>query len=267
MLLKKIKCQNFYISSCKAFKIITILTLLVFFSQSSIAQYETKDIKVAKKEAKRIKKEGYKSTDILPIHIQLLKNWDIYRFNLISTGNHASFDSVRSFAIARIHAYHFLVDSYFLNIPNYIEEGLKEQIFTKMDTLILMNWFRQCHSLSLKIDPINNVWDKETQDSLGTNNMLSLISRAEEISLRDYEIQISELSRNQYPFDISPYNWIDSTQIKNIFTLFRVIKKTQNKYYQKGMYEFNVSLSSPFIDNKSKMKLYEILHKRLTNKQ
>ena len=182
----------------------------------------------------------------------MLRNWDIHRFDQIAIGNHASFDSVRSFTIARVHAYHFLVNQYFLAIPNYIDEGFKNQIFSKMDTLTLMNWFRKCDSLSSKNDPINNVWDKESQDSIGTNNMISLISKAEEINLSDYEMKMLELSRSDYPFDISLYKWVDTTQIKNIFTIFRVIKKTRNKYYQKGMYEFNVSLSLPLIDNQSK---------------
>ena len=35
------------------FKIMIIFTLLVFYTQSSIAQLETKDVKVAKKESRK----------------------------------------------------------------------------------------------------------------------------------------------------------------------------------------------------------------------
>lgn len=46
-------------------------------------------------------------------------------------GNHASFDSARSFGIACFHAFNFLVEINFNLIPKYIDDGLKDQKLSK----------------------------------------------------------------------------------------------------------------------------------------
>ena len=153
------------------------------------------------------------------------------------------------------------MDDCFNSINSYINDGYKDHLFSSEDTLILMNLVRNCDSLTRKIDPITDTLDKESGYTVGTNKLISLINQAEELNLSDFEKQISEIHRKKFPFQISPYNWVDTSKIE-MFCIYRVIKKTRNKYYQKDMFEYSLRLIYPIIDIKSE-KLFKILLKYL----
>ena len=181
------------------FNILKVVTIYTFLAQFAVAQNNTNVVRLAKKNARKLKKEGYMATDTIPLYKHLVRSYETEeKYN----GNWSSFDSSRSFAIARNNAYYSLIQAQFERIPEYIDQGIKDQVFSSADTLVLMSWFRECYAVSNEIDPIINVWDEELKDSIGYNKIIGLWYRAEQLSLNDFESQMSALRKNVYPFDI-----------------------------------------------------------------